>query len=546
MASRAADEQGGSGSDFELDSETSIPGTPNSSELPTRHTINLDLGDHRLGPAKRLEPSARQANAETAHITRVRERVITPPSSPKAASSLPPSAQTRAPPFQPPPAPVTLPPKGPTPPVSTTAPRRKKKPNMGFQGEPFTGERGDDPVDFWRRFDQWSLDSEWDDAKTLRAFKSCLKSGSKANDWFLECETNSTITNASSLESQFNTKYPALEKAKKTADDLAADLMALRLKEADLGRTVKVGGVEMWAHRAYATEAIELAKEAGISSTTASITIIRDNLPKAIRRLVKSKHVSLEAFFTAINALDPDTVKEEAEFVREIQEEAEKSADARVQMLMANMSLGSNESGARSRQGARTTQSAPASNSNTPRAPQSNPPVTQSRPAGTPPARNGPLPPPTAEQRARLEQAATVVPPNRTPQAMAKYEADMAAFTARFGSRPYITYDTPVPLRPGGPMLAYSECFNCGNINHYGADCPHRLNAAHPDRLPGPESRWRALVGTVLKNVNRPRRGNANSGADILFTGQDDGGFNGWANTPGYEMLEQGNASGSA
>ncbi|KZV63788.1 hypothetical protein PENSPDRAFT_691345 [Peniophora sp. CONT] len=405
----------------------------------------------------------------------------------------------------------------------------KKRAAMLFNGSMFTGRETDDPVDFMRHFLQWALGAAMDDDTRVEAFETVIKNNTPANNWWMEWkDAQKTTYKWADVKSVFQTKYKPVARAKRTETDIVKELLALRLKKEDIGKKVKLGEADVWSHVAYAAKGRNLAQEAKIESSTSNLVTLHEYLPLAIRGLVPENQTLLTAFFKAVEDLDPNTLVTETAKAKEMHNDLMSSfADE-----LRKLNLSAVHTPYLSQAG------------NFARAPQTgqsyNPPC-----QNTPPALRGQqLQAPTAEQRAHLERAATITPPNKSPEAFEKYARDMAAFTSRFGTNPYITYDTPVPLQPGGPKLASGECFNCGNTNHFSVNCPLRDQPGHQDRLPLLESRWRALVGTVLQNVNKPRTGNF--GANILFLGSHEVGFNGWANTPGYEELEQGNTGGSA
>ena len=103
-------------------------------------------------------------------------------------------------------------------------------------------------------------------------------------------------------------------------------MLALRLKEEDLGKKVKVADTEVWTHVAYATEALGLASDAEIESSDTMVTTVRDNLPNPIKKLVHSQHVTLADLLAAIKNLDANTVKEEAAYARDISAAASQAA----------------------------------------------------------------------------------------------------------------------------------------------------------------------------------------------------------------------------
>lgn len=140
------------------------------------------------------------------------------------------------------------------------------------------------------------------DEERIENFGDHLKTGSPAEEWYLDTATPKTSWTA--FQTAFQTRFPGVVKAKKTGTDLERDLQAMRLKPEDLGKTEKFGGEEVWTHMVFADKALDLAKRVGIDSGSSSIWQVRDHLPDIIKEKVSESQTSWQLFCQAIKAVE--------------------------------------------------------------------------------------------------------------------------------------------------------------------------------------------------------------------------------------------------
>ncbi|VDC01730.1 unnamed protein product [Peniophora sp. CBMAI 1063] len=376
------------------------------------------------------------------------------------------------------------------------------RPVMSLTIISFTGQNGDDPVDFKRRFRQWCISiATSDDAGMANAFSTCIKSGSVADHWFatLSSAEKSSYT---AIEAAFDARFPPVEAAILSSDDIQQELHDLKLDLKDVGKKVKVGSTEVWAHVDYVMKAKQLATEAKILTTNNNLLSIRRQLPEPLLDLLDfSKHMTLEAFFSDIKSVNTQRLADKATAAR--------AQAAEIEALHASIAALSLSNSRRSSQDSRGATVPPAA------AAVGSPYVTRGNAANQAPGfrrqmsalperqPRAPPPAPTVEQRRRLETFAAAPVPHYTPASCAAYEVALASATAPLGHPGRVTYDTPIPLKPGTAAPCSRECYKCGTHGHRGMFCTVPNGA--PTRLNGYESRWRALLGTTLGPVNAGR-----------------------------------------
>jgi len=159
-------------------------------------------------------------------------------------------------------------------------------------------------------------------------FQNYLGSDSPAEEWYEEI--GKTLTKWPEFELAFFTKFPTMDKAKKTAVELERELVGLKLRVEDLGKKEKYGGQEVWSHIAFAENALNLARRAKIDTGTSSLWVVRDGLPEVIREKVPENQTSWATFCAAIKAVDMGHIRDG---VRKHNERAEEAVRMREEIV---------------------------------------------------------------------------------------------------------------------------------------------------------------------------------------------------------------------
>ena len=127
--------------------------------------------------------------------------------------------------------------------------------------EPFTREDNDimDPRDFLKRVQHYLMATTWDDEEKVIYFKTWLKSRSAAEQWFKDLEpVKKAMWRV--LCTEFKGRWPEKPLRQKSMVEKQMELEGEKIMEVELGTKVKVNGVEVYAHIAWANKVERLAK----------------------------------------------------------------------------------------------------------------------------------------------------------------------------------------------------------------------------------------------------------------------------------------------
>jgi hypothetical protein len=374
----------------------------------------------------------------------------------------------------------------------------------------FTGTQKDEisSADFLKKFrrNMTMLGQTNDDQAKIDAFQDYLGTDSPAEEWYNDANTPKLTWTA--FQKAFETRFPCISAVKKTPIELERELVALRLRMDDLGKTEKYAGQVVHAHIAFAERALDLVKQAKIDSGVSSLWQVRDNLPEVIRDKVPESQTDWQSFCAAIKAIDMGVIRDGVRKHNEkIQQEAKLRAeiDALKRNTVPNANIPSTPTSAIRHQLRQTTISTPNSSSETKSAnnTSSNPFIARSGGRGnlfnTPSTTANQRPPPTEEDKATLRArlAAYLIQPD-TAEGRAAYLDQLRAWKREFGTQ-RASERTGFPLRPGGAPVGSGECYQCGFTDHRRSDC---VAAGHPP-VSDFERGFRALCGSILGHSSR-------------------------------------------
>ncbi|KAJ7274053.1 hypothetical protein C8J57DRAFT_1014113, partial [Mycena rebaudengoi] len=117
----------------------------------------------------------------------------------------------------------------------------------------------------------------------IDAFLNYLVEDSPAEKWFKAHQAGATAaTTWQALEAAFHVRFPGPVKAERSAQEWERELVGMKLTLEELNTTVKVGGMDVFAHVHYAGRLLEVARLAGIDQTTSGIWQSRDALPELL------------------------------------------------------------------------------------------------------------------------------------------------------------------------------------------------------------------------------------------------------------------------
>ena len=395
-------------------------------------------------------------------------------------------------------------------------------------------------MDFLKKFNRAMREARVSSDTTLvKAFGDYLKTDSPAEEWYTNQDTAITQATWDGLETAFKTRFPGVQKAKKSPADLERELSELKLERKTLATTVAYGGQDAWSHVVFAEKALDLAKRAGIEKTRSSLTGVRDNLPEVFKEKISGSVGTWEVFCTEIKAIDIDVLRD---WVRkeEVKEKKEQERDEANNTRFANLEAFRNHNttpasptaGIRHQMSRTTIAAGPNQNNARPTNLAADPFGAGSGGRGNLfPATNVIARSPSTEaQKTAIRVRIAAFPMQlNTPVGINNYRDQCRAWLATFGANQKVTETTGFPLLPGGVPPGSGECYVCGKLGHMRTNCTN-------EQVPFREKQWRSICGTVLGH------GRSAPTPVNFITNQDD--FR-WMHLAGSEdNVQQGNGEG--
>lgn len=330
------------------------------------------------------------------------------------------------------------------------------------------------------------------DTNKIRQFTLHLKAGSVAKLWLAGLPAAKKDT-WEHLQESFEARWPEKPPPTRSSVEKIALLQAAKLSNEEMGKRVKVDGVEEQTHVVWAHKIQRLA-DAVPDTGGLLINSVRSTMPTVLKHYVTSEHTSWSAFCDAIRAVSFTQIEEEQakvkatqkleESVRRITEQGTPSKA--LGNAFRNVNLGA---------------PIPAPRFNAPR------PYTPQAPF-TPPA------PAYAQQRApafqtrsatdRMNDVHRLALPQHpdNPAGHLAYAAQVAAWTAANPLGKPNEFQ-PYPLTPGTSPVATRECWHCGYPGHMSTAC-------NGTKVPAPEKHWRSIAATIKRNFDFESPANIN------------------------------------
>jgi hypothetical protein len=342
------------------------------------------------------------------------------------------------------------------------------------------------------------------DRDKVERFGLYLAPDSPAEEWYVD--TGNTIRVWADFETEFRSRFPGIQKVKKTGAELEREMLELVVKTEDLDKTELYGGVEVETYKVHAKKLFELAKRAKIDAGTANIVFVRDKLPEILKDKVGETHANWKAFCTAIETVDRTYIRDGVRKHRE-QEAKIESLSTQLNRVERTLARSTNPVSDLTVQLNRTTiGNTHAATTNLPQrqSPQQSNYNYQTGPRLTSVA--------TEDEKAVVRANTTKYPHHpSTAEGRTAYFEQLRTWKTVHGENAPITIHTPFPLRPGTVSVCSGECYTCGMQGHRGADC----TAVGIAKIPPQESRWRALCGRCLGRSRRDQTTAVNHVAEV-------------------------------
>lgn len=347
-----------------------------------------------------------------------------------------------------------------------------------------------------------------DEAVKVELLGTLISAGSQADLWWTNLDTKHKA-NWSSIRTAFITKWPAIIAADKTKLEYQKELMALRMKEEEVGTRITVAGIETWAHIHFHSTLQKLVQDAGVDSAPILIQPVRDALPRTLRDLTSPAPPDWTTFLQEIKDANIDTLLEKVKRAKE-RKEAEKAQNARIarlenrqgdpveilrlQMQQATIGTAVNQTAQYNVPHSQTPQPNPTFNNSARRQIRY---VTGNQ-AGT--IQRPRSQPPTQEERDMMRTRVNeLIHQLDTPAGQIAYEEQLQQWRTKWGNGARCSEHTPFPLTPGTAQICSGECFRCGSHGHISPEC----QVPQDTQLIKNETIWRGICSRTLGTYNR-------------------------------------------
>jgi hypothetical protein len=170
-----------------------------------------------------------------------------------------------------------------------------------------------------------------DEATKVILFGTFISVGSQADIWWGGLTAQQTALWAA-IKAAFETQWPAIVVAAKSTLDYQKELLALRLKEDDVGERITVAGISTWSHLHYHRHLQKLVQDAGVANTPVFIHQVREALPCVMRDLTSPAPATWTVFLNEIKDAKIDIIQDKARREKE-RREKEKAQNLRLAKL---------------------------------------------------------------------------------------------------------------------------------------------------------------------------------------------------------------------
>ncbi|KAG1854360.1 hypothetical protein C8R48DRAFT_590732 [Suillus tomentosus] len=373
----------------------------------------------------------------------------------------------------------------------------------------FHGKESENAQNFMRSTEAYFLINRITDETTKVAlFSALISAGSQADHWWtnLDAQYKSTWT---TVKAAFETKWPTITVAGKTTLEYQKELLALRLKEEDVGERITLAEITTWSHIHFHNQLKTLVQDAGVANAPVLIHPVRDALPRVLRDLTTPAPPDWDTFLNEIKDVNVDILQDKVKREKE-KKEAERAQNVRIARLesrqhdpvevlrlqMQQATLGASTP----TRGMSAT--APQTRGN-PMMQQGQVTRRQVRYTPTNQNQNGQRvlrSAPTQEERDNLRARVNEIPHQAdTDPGHAAYNEQRRQWAARWGEGARCNENTPFPLTPGTAQICSGECFRCGAHGHISPACQLPPDA----QLPKNETIWRGICTRTLGTYNR-------------------------------------------
>ncbi|KAG1760455.1 hypothetical protein EDD22DRAFT_954912 [Suillus occidentalis] len=235
-----------------------------------------------------------------------------------------PTAEPPSPPREPPPPPAltpvkpramqaTVPSHSLTLQIPTLAATPTCTPHMSnTTGQPalFHGRSDENAQNFLRGTEMYILiNGVKDEAVKVAIFSTLISAGSQADLWWTNLDMVHKVS-WTAVQAAFIAKWPVIVTANKTKLEYQKELLALRLKEEEVGERITVADIETWSHVHFHGTLKKLVQDAGVETVPILIQPVQDALPRTLKDLTSPAPPDWDTFLNKIKNANIDTLLE--------------------------------------------------------------------------------------------------------------------------------------------------------------------------------------------------------------------------------------------
>ncbi|KAG2349505.1 hypothetical protein BDR05DRAFT_994532 [Suillus weaverae] len=191
----------------------------------------------------------------------------------------------------------------------------------------FHGKENENAQNFLRSTEAYFLVNQIaDEAIKVALFAALISAGSQADHWWtnLDAQHKTTWT---AVRTAFETKWLAIAVAGKTQLEYQRELLALWLKDEDVGERITLAKITTWSHIHFHNQLKTLVQDAGVANAPVLIHQVRDALPRVLRDLTTPAPPDWNTFLTEIANVNVDILQDKAKRAKE-RKEAERMQNA--------------------------------------------------------------------------------------------------------------------------------------------------------------------------------------------------------------------------
>jgi hypothetical protein len=185
--------------------------------------------------------------------------------------------------------------------------------------------------DFLRAVQRDMRDLKSNPAEQVKEVGLYLAGGGPADLWFEKLPKKKMAT-WELFEATFLTEFLVVKAVEKMKEQYEEELLDLKLKEEELGKSVEKGSMQVPAVEAWANKVLHLAKLCKVANGTSMLSQVWKNLPEVLRQKLADSYPDYTSFCQAVHKINPMYIKKSAEKLKRKQEEKKRNEEELVKL----------------------------------------------------------------------------------------------------------------------------------------------------------------------------------------------------------------------